>query len=158
MVIRRFCPEDAEETSRMIAAALRETNAPDYPAEEIEELAEFYSPSGVLRRAEESHMYVGCENGAVIGCGAISGHNGSERESCIMTLFVLPGCQGRGVGRKILEALESDGIFLRAERVELGSSITAHGFYQKMGYVYMNGGSGEPDAGGTVHMEKRRMQ
>ena len=150
-MIRRFRPEDAEETSRMIAAALRETNGPDYPAEEIEALAAFYSPAGVLRRAGESHMYVACEDGAVSGC------NGSERESCIMSLFVLPGCQGRGVGRKILETLEADGIFLRAERVELGSSITAHGFYQKMGYTDLSGGSGEPDAGGTVLMEKRRM-
>lgn len=106
----------------MIAAALRETNGPDYPAEEIEALAAFYSPAGVLRRAGESHMYVACEDGAVSGC------SGSERESCIMSLFVLPGCQGRGVGRKILGTLEVDEIFLWAERVELGSSITAHGF------------------------------
>ena len=156
MLIRRFCPEDAEETSRMIAAALRKTNGPDYPEEEIEELAAFYSPAGVLRRAEETHMYVGCEDGAVIGCGAISGYNGSETESYIMTLFVQPDCQGRGVGRKILETLEADEIFQRAERVELSSSITAHGFYKKMGYTYING-SGEPNAEGSVFMEKRRM-
>lgn len=156
MQIRRFCPDDAAETSRMIAAALWETNRPDYPIEEIEDLTEFYSPAGVLRRAEESHMYVGCENGVVVGCGAISGYNGSETESYIMTLFVLPACQGKGVGRQLLETLEKDEIFLRAERVELGSSITAHRFYKKMGYTYMDGGSGEPDAEGTVHMEKRR--
>lgn len=155
MLIRTFHPGDAEETSRMIAASLRETNGPDYPEEEIEELAAFYSPAGVLRRAGESHMYVGCEDGAIIGCGAISGYGGSETESYIMTLFVLPACQGRGVGRRILEALEADEIFLRAERVELSSSITAHGFYKKMGYTYMNG-SGEPDEKGSVLMEKRR--
>ena len=155
MLIRRFRPEDAEETSRMIAAALRETNGPDYPAEEIEELAEFYSSAGVLRRAGESHMYVGCEDGAVVGCGAVSSYDGSETESYIMTLFVLPSCQGRGVGRKLLETLEADEIFLRAKRVELSSSITAHGFYKKMGYAYMQG-RGEPDKEGSVHMEKRR--
>ena len=43
MLIRRFRPEDAEETSGMIAASLRVTNGPDYSAEEIEELVEFYS-------------------------------------------------------------------------------------------------------------------
>lgn len=155
MLIRRFRPEDAEAASRMIAASLRETNGPDYPAEEIEELAAFYSPAGVLRRAEESHMYVACGDGTVIGCGAISGYNGSETESYIMTLFVLPGCQGRGVGRRLLETLEADEIFQRAERVELSSSITARGFYKKLGYAYMNG-TGEPDGEGSVHMEKRR--
>ena len=72
-----------------------------------------------------------------------------------MTLFVLPGCQGRGVGRKLLETLEADAIFLRAERVELSSSVTAHGFYKKLGYAYMRG-SGEADEHGSVWMEKRR--
>lgn len=155
MLIRRFRPEDAEETSGMIAASLRVTNGPDYSSEEIEELVEFYSPAGVLRRAGESHMYVAQEKGAVVGCGAISGCHGSETESCIMTLFVLPGCQGRGVGRKLLETLEADEIFLRAERVELSSSVTAHGFYKKLGYAYMRG-SGEADEHGSVWMEKRR--
>lgn len=157
MQIRRFCREDAAETSRMIAASLRETNGPDYPAEEIEELAEFYSPAGVLRRAEESHMYVCCEDGAVVGCGAVASHNGSESESDILTLFVLPGCQGRGVGKRILETLEADEIFLRAVRGEVSSSITAHRFYKKMGYVYMAGyEDGKPDGHGSVFMEKRR--
>ena len=96
-----------------------------------------------------------CEDRAVVGCGAISGYDGSETESYIMTLFVLPCYQGRGVGRELLETLEADEIFLRAERVELSSSITAHGFYKKLGYAYMHG-SGEPDEGGSVHMEKRR--
>lgn len=153
MQIRRFRPEDAEETSRMIAASLRETNGPDYPAEEIEELASFYSPAGVLRRAQESHMYVSCEDGAIVGCGAIADSGGGE--SCIMTLFVLPARQGRGIGRRILETLEEDENFLQAERVEISSSITAHRFYKKLGYAYMNG-SGEPDEKGSVYMEKRR--
>lgn len=138
----------------MIAASLRETNGPDYPAEEIEELVSFYSPAGVLRRAQESHMYVSCEGGLVVGCGAIA--DSGEGESCIMTLFVLPACQGRGIGRGILETLETDESFLRAKRVEISSSITAHRFYKKFGYTYMNG-AGEPDANGSVFMEKRRI-
>lgn len=91
MEVRRFSCGDAEEISQMIGQSLRITNSPDYPAEEIEELAEFYSPAGVLRRAEESHMYVVCEAGRILGCGAISPYNGSERDSYIMTVFVLPG-------------------------------------------------------------------
>ena len=153
MLIRRFRPEDAEETSGMIAASLRVTNGPDYSAEEIEELVD--SPAGVLRRAGESHMYVVQEKGGVVGCGAISGCHGSETESCIMTLFVLPDCQGRGVGRKLLETLEADEIFLRAERVELSSSVTAHGFYKKLGYAYMHG-SGVAAEHGSVGLDTRR--
>ena len=52
---------------------------------------------------------------------------------------MLPEYQGKGIGRKIIEALESDDLFLRAKRIEIPASITACPFYRKMGYTYKNG-------------------
>lgn len=153
--IRRFTPADAVETSWMIAAALCETNSADYPESEIREMLELYSVSGVLRRGEESHMYVACGEAGILGCGAIGAYEGREDESILLTIFVLPAFQKRGIGRRIMETLEADEYFLRAARVEVHSSITAHGFYRDMGYRYINGGSA-PDAEGCVPMEKRR--
>ena len=57
----------------------------------------------------------------------------------MFNIFVLPEYQGKGVGRKIIEALEKDEYFLRAKRVEIPASITACEFYKKMGYDYKNG-------------------
>ena len=57
----------------------------------------------------------------------------------LFNIFVLPEYQGKGVGRKIIEALEKDEYFLRAKRVEIPASITACEFYKKMGYTYKNG-------------------
>ena len=51
----------------------------------------------------------------------------------------LPEYQGKGVGRKIIETLESDNYFLRAKRIEIPASITACPFYRKLGYTYKNG-------------------
>lgn len=84
-------------------------------------------------------MYVVCDNSQIIGCGAIAGYWGSTTESILLTIFVLPEYQGKGIGSKIIETLEQDEYFLRAKRIEIPASITAVEFYRKMGYDYKNG-------------------
>ena len=54
----------------------------------------------------------------------------------MLTIFVLPEFHGQGIGSYILE---SDELFLRAERIEIPASITAVEFYRKKGYEYKNG-------------------
>lgn len=52
---------------------------------------------------------------------------------------MLPEFQGQGIGRYIIDTLESDELFLRAERIEIPASITAVEFYRKKRYEYKNG-------------------
>ena len=96
-------------------------------------------PAGVSERASWTHFYVAEECDTIIGCGAIGPYWGSETESSLFTIFVLPECQGKGIGRKIIETLEQDEYFFRAKRVEVPASITGVGFYRKLGYDYKNG-------------------
>ena len=84
-------------------------------------------------------MYVVCDGSRIIGCGAIARYWGSVTESILLTIFVLPEYQGQGVGKRIIQTLEQDEFFLRAKRLEIPASITAVGFYKKMGYNYKNG-------------------
>nr|MBQ4320231.1 GNAT family N-acetyltransferase [Clostridia bacterium] len=76
-------------------------------------------------------------------------------ESILLTIFVLPDYQGKGIGRQIIETLENDEIFLRAKRIEIPASITAVGFYRKLGYDYKNGIQ-TPDDEQTIRLEKFR--
>ena len=46
---------------------------------------------------------------------------------------------GKGVGRKIINILETDEFYVRASRIEIPASITATEFYRKFGYDYKNG-------------------
>lgn len=85
----------------------------------------------------------------------VMGYWGSTTESYLLSVFVLPEVQGRGIGRRIIETLEADEFFKRAWRTEVGSSLTAVGFYQKMGYAFKNGVA-TPDEFGVVRLEKRR--
>lgn len=123
----------------MIIQTLKTTNSKDYSEEAINALEKQLQPPHVLERAGWTHFYVVEENDTIIGCGAIGPYWGSETESSLFTIFVLPEYQGRGIGRKIIETLEQDEYFLRAKRVEIPASITAVNFYRKLGYDYKNG-------------------
>ncbi len=106
-------------------------------------------------RATKGHMYVVCEGDIIIGTGTISDYWGSTTESILLTIFVLPEYHGKGIGRKIIETLENDELFLRANRIEVCASITACGFYEKCGYKCVNGIKQlEPE--GHYRMEKHR--
>lgn len=155
MIIRSFCEADAEKVSALIIHTLQASNSKDYSAETISALEKKMQPSGVLERASWTHFYVAEEGGDIIGCGAIGPYWGSETESSLFNIFVLPEYQGKGVGRRIIETLEQDGFFLRAERVEVPASITGVGFYRKLGYEYKNG-IDRPDEERLYRLEKNR--
>ena len=155
MEIRRFQPEDAIETAQMIAKTLIISNSKDYSGEYIESTIASHSAEIISERAKDGHMYVVCDDSRIVGCGAIAGYWGSITESILLTIFVLPEYQGKGVGKRIIRTLEQDEFFLRAKRIEIPASITAVEFYEKMGYHYKNGIS-EMDDEQLYRLEKYR--
>ena len=134
--IRRFQPEDAQAVSEVIAKTVRISNSKDYPPEYIDYLAKTHTADVMIQRAAQGHSYVICDGNEVIGTGTIAGYWGSETESILLTIFILPEYQGKGLGRKLIETLEQDEYALRAARIEIPASITAVGFYRKLGYDY----------------------
>ena len=104
----------------------------------MEKLAKVYDVEKVLNVASYAHMYVFEFDGKIIGTGSISSFWGSETESILLSIFVLPEFHGKGVGRKIINTLETDEFYVRASRIEIPASITATEFYRKFGYDYKN--------------------
>lgn len=137
--VRRFVEADASEVSALITKTLRISNIKDYSAEYIENHCKLFTPEKVIERASWTHFYVFRDKDCIVGCGAIAPYWGSETESSLFTIFVLPEYQGKGVGRKIIETLEADEYALRAKRIEVPASTTGCAFYRKMGYRYKNG-------------------
>ncbi len=155
MIIRRFRENDAEKVSSMIIRTERITNSKDYSEEWINAFEKRVQPSLILERAGWTHFYVVEDNDTIIGCGAIGPYWGSETESGLFSIFVLPEYQCKGIGRKIVETLEQDEYFLRAKRTEVAASITAVNFYRKLGYDYKNGVD-RPDKELNYRLEKFR--
>lgn len=129
--IRRFRAGDAGEVSALIAKTLRTVNIKDYSEEYIEANVSSHSSDVLIERAKHGHMYVAYGDLKIVGCGAIAGYWGSTTESILLTIFVLPEYQGKGIGKLIIRTLEQDEFFLRAERIEIPASITAVVFTKK---------------------------
>lgn len=156
ITLRRFQKDDEYAISDVICTTLAISNQKDYSPAFIEENIRSHSPEVIAQRAKDAHFYVAMDGETIIGCGGITGYWGSTEESYLTSIFVLPDYQGKGVGRKIVEALEADEYFHRAWRTEVGSSLTAVSFYRKMGYKFKNEIT-TPDEYGTVRLEKRRV-
>ena len=153
ITVRRFVEADSAEVSALITKTLRITNRKDYSPEYIQKDVAQFTPEKVIERASWTHFYVFCDGEIIVGCGAIGPYWGSETESSLFNIFVLPEYQGKGVGRKIIETLETDEYALRAKRIEIPASITACGFYRKLGYAYKNGVD-TPDEEHLYRLEK----
>lgn len=139
VISRRFRKEDAEEVSTLITRNFIEVNSKDYGIKAMQKLVEEYNAAKIMSIAEYAHMYVFEWNKQIVGVGAISSYWGSETESILLTIFVLPEYHGKGIGRTIIHTLESDELYTRATRVEIPSSITGTEFYRRFGYDYKNG-------------------
>lgn len=141
MYIRRFDPADADAVVRVSELATRITSGAVYDAAFVEEMVAQQDRAYFLRRGEQMHFYVACEDdGTVIGCAAFGPYYKNPAEGCFYSVFVLPEKQKRGVGRALIETIERDPLFLRAPRVVIPASINALHFYQELGYTFAPGG------------------
>ena len=136
---RRFKKEDAKEVRNLIVRNFLEINSKDYGLSAMETLAKVYDEEKVLNVASYAHMYVFEFEEKIVGTGSISSFWGSETESILLCVFVLPEFHGKGIGRKIINTLEQDEFYVRANRIEIPASVTATEFYRKFGYDYKDG-------------------
>lgn len=155
VITRRFKESDAENVSHLVQRNMLEVNSKDYGLEAMQKLAEEYNAGKILQTAGYAHMYVFEWKEQLVGVGAISSFWGSETESILLTIFVLPELHGKGIGKNIIDTLEKDELFTRARRIEIPASITATDFYRKFGYDYKNGIK-ELDDEGHFRLEKFR--
>lgn len=139
IIAKPYQEEDAEEIVNLIIRNFREVNVKDYGEEAITALSATHDVNWFKGVAEYAHVYVFWNEDKIVGVGSISSFWGSPTESILLTIFVLPEFHGQGIGSYIIDTLESDVLFLRAERIEIPASITAVEFYRKKGYEYKNG-------------------
>lgn len=139
VIVKKYQEENAEEIVNLIIRNLKEVNVKDYGEKSIAEQVAIYDVNWVKSRAGYAHEYVFWNENKMVGIGGISSFWGNPTESILLNIFVLPEFHGQGIGSYIIDTLEKDELFLRAERIEIPSSITAVEFYRKKGYDYKNG-------------------
>ena len=146
--IRRARRSEAEAISRLIHRTLEETNAHDYNQTAIAALKANISVPEIERRMRERLMHVVTIDSELVGTISLSVPNAR-----VHSVFVDPSRQGQGVGLTMMSFIEKLARRKGLEKLILASSLTAVGFYVRLGY---EGSRRETRQGGveTVWMGK----
>lgn len=138
---RIFKNSDADEVANLVKETMLTTNIKDYSEEYLNNDLNRLTAQGFIMRASYFHCYVFIDDtvNKIIAVGSIGAYWDKKDESSLFNIFVSPTYQGQGIGRQLIQVLEEDEYFKRARRIEIPASITALGFYQKMGYSFKNG-------------------
>jgi predicted N-acetyltransferase YhbS len=125
--IRSARPEDAEDISALIVAALREANAKDYSEAVIQRVEQSFSPDAVRALMMQRVMFVATLGERILGTASLDGR-------VVRTVFVEPGYQGKGIGRRLMAEVEREALARGVALLAVPSSVTAEPFYAKLGF------------------------
>ena len=125
--IRKACPEDSSVISTIIIAAIKETNVKDYPASVIAKLPESFSPAQIAERMLVRDTYLSVADERITGTASLDNNT-------VRSVFVKPELQGFGIGLALMKHIEELASLNGISELTVPSSITAKGFYRKLGY------------------------
>ncbi|MDD1014937.1 GNAT family N-acetyltransferase [Pseudomonas sp. TNT2022 ID1025] len=126
--IRPATADDANAISTVIIRSLRQTNAADYSAALIAQIEDNFTPVRVLALLEQRQVLVALVDQQVVATASLQGN-------VVRSVFVAPEMQGRGLGRALMQAVEALAQQSGQVLLRIPSSITAQGFYARLGYV-----------------------
>jgi predicted N-acetyltransferase YhbS len=147
--IRPATSNDAAAISRLVAQAVQRSNPKNYPPEIVAEVVRDLTPAGVAKRMHGRQTLVAVEDGKIVGTVCLDGAE-------VRSVFVLPGKQGRGVGKGLMRQLEEDAKAQGLTRLSVPAPLGADGFYRALGYVVADDDNpdGNQAAVRTVVLEK----
>jgi GNAT superfamily N-acetyltransferase len=149
-----FKDEYAQRLSAIITENLLSINTKDYSKEEMLELSLRFTPDKIRALSNNKKMFVATVDNQPVGTLSVQKDVfGGEDDYVISTVFVCPEHHGEGVGRLLVKAGEKHVDIMDGKKITLSSSITAHDFYHKLGYRYIED-SIQPNADGCIMMTK----
>ena len=125
--IRLALEDDADEISAVILRALRETNAKDYANEIIERVERSFNPRAVRELIGKRTVFVATIDSCVVGTASLDG-------SVVRSVFVAPDVQARGIGKLLMDEIESTARERNILKLAVPSSVTAETFYARLGF------------------------
>jgi GNAT superfamily N-acetyltransferase len=120
IAIRPAAAADAEAVHNIVLQALRETNARDYPPSVIDRLV-LTLPDKVASHLTIWCAFVALVDGQVVGTGSLNGQT-------VSAVYVHPNYQGRGIGTKLMDAVENAATAQSQGTLSVQSSVTAKPF------------------------------
>jgi putative acetyltransferase len=127
VVIRAAGSDDVTAISALFQLTVRISNAQDYPAQAIELIVANFAPDKVGQRMAERDVFVCQMDDRIVGTIALGGDR-------LRSLFVEPALQQTGIGARLVSHLEAHALKVGVSELKLSSSLTARGFYERLGY------------------------
>ncbi|MGO4323760.1 GNAT family N-acetyltransferase [Pseudomonas sp. B21-010] len=127
-LIRNAMDTDAPAISQTIINALRQSNAQDYSSEIIDQVAQSFSPLAILQLLTQRQVLVAIVDNHIVATASLD-------QDVVRSVFVEPSYQGQGLGRHLMERLQSIAINAGLNLLRVPSSITAEGFYASLGFI-----------------------
>jgi putative acetyltransferase len=134
--IRRAVPEDAFAIHQAHMTSIREICSKDHSPEEVSVWGNRpYNEEQRHRSITKQFVYIVLVDNRVEGFIHFDFTDSAKNEIYIFALYLTLNAAGFGVGRKFIDI-----VFLECKKscvksVNLHSTITAHNFYQKMGFI-----------------------
>jgi GNAT superfamily N-acetyltransferase len=125
--IRPATPADADAVSRVVVRSLRETDGKDYPPQVIEAVAARYTAKRVRELMASRRVLVAVRSGTLVGTASLEG-------DLVQSVYASPEQQGAGIGTSLMAAIEGLARSEGLKALNVASSITAEGFYRKLGF------------------------
>lgn len=128
MSIRPVQAADCTLLSQMIGQSIRHFHPTTFSPEKTEVWIRDYTPDRIWQRLKAGcalfcHEVNGCYSGMI-----------GLRDNEIIGLYVAPQASGGGIGRQLIQFIESYALRQKMEQVELTSNFTTLGFYKRLGY------------------------
>ncbi|HCF7340383.1 TPA: GNAT family N-acetyltransferase [Pseudomonas aeruginosa] len=144
--VRPATSGDAVAISRVVIAALRESNSQDYPPDVIAQVEQSFSPEAIITKLTRRKVFVALLGENIIGTAGLDG-------DVVRSVFVDPAHQKGGIGRHLMDVIHTAAASSGVGAVRVPSSITAESFYAALGYQKIR--DEFHGAERTIVMEKR---
>lgn len=120
-----------------------------YCMEAVRFFGNYHGDAAILKDARQGCTLVLEKAGRVLGTGTLLGDE-------IKRVFVEPGLQKHGLGRLIMQRLETQAALLGVATIQLDASLPAKQFYDRLGYATVERASLEVENGRRLDYFKMR--
>ncbi|MFO8011766.1 MAG: GNAT family N-acetyltransferase [Phycisphaerae bacterium] len=127
MRLRPFEPDDLEAVFALVARTIETSYAGVYGPTAVDHFHEHHTRDEIRRAAEEGCTVLLEQDGRLLATGTLVGDH-------VDRVYVAPEHQGRGLGRRVMAALEKEARRAGVRAIRLAASIPARVFYLRLGY------------------------
>ena len=149
--MRDFHPSDLDAVKELIDRTVEVSLGPVFSDEIVEFFKNHHNRQSILEGAAAGHAIVLENRGRIAGTGTIPGTE-------IVRVYIDPGLQGCGLGKRIMARLEQTGRRKGVKTFDLHSTIVSREFYYALGYSLVREASLDLESGSELEyyiMEKK---